>query len=157
MSIYATLWQVRFPRSGDAYEGCEWVDVFAQGVPAHIGTPTPGYGYEAGDPYHAFLPPALCIGVDPSEDGLRAVVFVTADTEKGTSRAGQEYDSPLLLLTGAEYEVIPFQELYDRLCNALRGGAPPLTLQIFVPGSASTLVFDDGSPTVVPGDDEPEE
>ena len=66
MSIYATLWQLRFPRTGDAYERCEWVDVFAQGVPAHIGTPTPGYGYEAGDPYHAFLPPALRIGVDAS-------------------------------------------------------------------------------------------
>ena len=54
MSIYTTLWQVRFPRTGDAYEGCEWVDVFAQGVPAHIGTLTPGYGYEAGDPSSRF-------------------------------------------------------------------------------------------------------
>jgi hypothetical protein len=43
--VAATLWQLRFPRTGDAYEGCEWVDVFAQGVPAHIRTPTPGYGY----------------------------------------------------------------------------------------------------------------
>ena len=42
MSIYTTLWQLRFPRTGDACEGCEWVDVFAQGVPAHIGTPTAG-------------------------------------------------------------------------------------------------------------------
>jgi len=44
MSIYATLWQLQFPRHGDAYVGCEWVDVLAQGVPAHIGAPTPGYG-----------------------------------------------------------------------------------------------------------------
>jgi hypothetical protein len=42
MSVYATSWRLRFPRTGDAYEGCQWVDVFAQGVPAHIGTPTPG-------------------------------------------------------------------------------------------------------------------
>jgi hypothetical protein len=84
MSIYTTLWQLRFPRTGDACEGCEWVDVFAQGVPAHIGTPTPGYGYEAGDPYDAFLPPPLRIGVDGSEDGLRAVVFVAGDAKKGT-------------------------------------------------------------------------
>jgi hypothetical protein len=69
---------------GDAYDGCEWVDVFAQGVPAHIGTPTPGYGYEAGDRYDAFLPPALRIGVDASENDLRAVVFVTGETKKGT-------------------------------------------------------------------------
>lgn len=49
MSIYATLWRLRFPRTGDSYDGCEWLDVLAQGVPAHIGTPTPGYGYEAGE------------------------------------------------------------------------------------------------------------
>ena len=157
MSIYTTLWQLRFPRTGDAREGCEWVNVFAQGVPAHIGTPTPGYGYEACDPYDAFLPPPLRIGVDGSEDGLRAVVFVTADTKKGTSRGAQEYESPLLVLTGAEYEVMRFQDLHDQLCDALRGGRPRLTLQIFVPGSAPTLVFDDGSTTVVSGDDEPEE
>ena len=30
MSIYATLWHLQFPRHGDAYVGCEWVDVFAQ-------------------------------------------------------------------------------------------------------------------------------
>jgi len=41
MSMYTTLWQLRFPRAGDAYEGCEWIDVFAQGVPAHIGTRRP--------------------------------------------------------------------------------------------------------------------
>jgi hypothetical protein len=155
MSIYVTLWRLRFPLRGDAYDGCEWVDVFAQGVPAHIGTPTPGYGYEAGDPYDAFLPPALRIGVDASQDDLRAVVFVAGDTKKGTSRGAQEYESPLLLLTGAEYEVMPFQGLHDRLCNVLRGGGPQLTLQIFVPGSAPTLVFDDGSTTVVTGDEKP--
>jgi hypothetical protein len=152
MSIYTTLWQLRFPRTGDACEGCEWVDVFAQGVPAHIGTPTAGYGYEAGDPYDAFLPRALRIGADGSEDGLRAVVFVTGDTKKGTSRGAQEYESPLLVITGAEYEVMRFQDLHDQLCDALRGGRPRLTLQIFVPSSAPTLVSDDGSTTVVPGD-----
>lgn len=92
LSIYTTLWQLRFLRLGDACEGCEWVDVFAQGVPAHLGTPTPGSGYEAGDPYAAFLPPPLRIGVDGSEDRLRAVVFVTGDTKKGTSRAAQKYE-----------------------------------------------------------------
>jgi hypothetical protein len=45
---------------------------------------------------------------------------------------------------------MPFQDLHDRICNVLRGGGPQLTLQIFVPGSAPTLVFDDGSATVVP-------
>jgi len=156
MSIYATLWQLRFPRTGDDYPGCEWVDVVAQGVPAHIGTPTPGYGYERGDPCEAFLPPALRVGDDESDDGLRAVVFVTSDTKKGTSRAGQEYESPLLVLTGVEYIAMPFQDLHDRLCEALRGSRPRLVSQVFVPGSASTLVFDDGS-TIVTHDEEPEE
>ena len=40
MSIYATLWWLKFPRYGDEYIGCEWIRVSAQGVPAHVGTPT---------------------------------------------------------------------------------------------------------------------
>ena len=109
MSVYATLWHLRFPRHGDAYVGCEWVDVLAQGVAAHIGTPTPGYGYECGDPYEAFLPPALRIESGVSEDDLRAVVFVVSTSKKGTVRSGQEYESPLLVLAGTEYAAMPFQ------------------------------------------------
>jgi hypothetical protein len=155
VSIYATLWELRFPRTGDVYAGCKWVDVIAQGVPAHIGTPTPGYGYEDGDPFDAFLPPACPIGVDASEDDLRAVVFVTGDTTKGTARAGQEYESPLLVLSGSAYATIPFQELHDRLCDALRGGRPRLVMQVFRPGLPPALLFDDGSTATVDGDDEP--
>ena len=50
--------------------------------------------------------------------------------------------------------VMPFQDLYDRLCDGLRGGRPRLMLQTFVPGSAPRLVFDDRSTTVVSGDEE---
>ena len=85
MSIYATLWHLQFPRDGEAFVGCEWVDVLAQGVPAYIGTPTPGYGYESGDPHEAFLPPALRIESGASEDDLRAVVFVLSTSKKGTT------------------------------------------------------------------------
>jgi hypothetical protein len=120
MSIYATLWHLKFPRDEDTDVDSEWVDVLAQGVPAHIGTPTPGYGYESGDPYEAFLPPALRIDDGTSEDALRAVVFVISASKKGTTRSGQEYESPLVVLTGTEYAAIPFQALYDRLCTALR-------------------------------------
>ena len=88
MSIYSTLWRSQFPRHGDAHAGCEWIDVLAQGVPAHVGTPTVGYGYESGDPFRTFLPPALRVGTEASEDDLRAVVFVVADSTKGTSRSG---------------------------------------------------------------------
>jgi hypothetical protein len=144
MSIYATLWHLQFPRHGDSYVGCEWTDVLAQGVPAHIGTPTSGYGYESGDPYQAFLPPALRIESVASEDDLRAVVFVVSTSKKGTTQSGQDYESPLLVLTGAEYAAIPFQVLHDRLCTALRGTKPRLVMEVFGPDS-TTLVFEDGS------------
>jgi hypothetical protein len=107
VSIYATLWHLQFPRHGDTYRGCEWVEVLAQGVPAHIGTPTPGHGYESGDPCESFLPPALRIEGATSEDDLRAVVFVVSTSKKGTSRSGQEYESPLLVLTGPLYSADP--------------------------------------------------
>ena len=145
MSIYATLWHLQFPQHGDASAGCEWVDVLAQGVPAHIGTPTPGYGYESSDPYEAFLPPALRIEGSGSEDDLRAVVFVVSTSKKGTARSGQEYESPLLVLTGAEYAAMPFQVLHDRLCTALRGTRPRLVLEVIGPDSTTALVFEDGS------------
>src|SRR5438876_11915628 len=101
MSIYSTQWRLKFPRYGRDYTGCNWIDVFAQGVPAHIGSPTPGNGYENGDPYSDFLPPP--VEVSPDYDGLllRAVVFVTDETEKGTFRSGQEFVRPLLVLSGA--------------------------------------------------------
>jgi hypothetical protein len=50
MSIYATLWTLKFPKEGDEHLGCEWIEVSAQAVPAHVGSPTPGMGYESGDP-----------------------------------------------------------------------------------------------------------
>ena len=43
MSIYATMWRLKFPSHGDDYTGCGWIEVIAQGVPAHIGAPTPGF------------------------------------------------------------------------------------------------------------------
>jgi hypothetical protein len=145
MSIYATLWHLQFPRHGDAYAGCESVDVFAQGVPAHVGTPTPGYRYESGDPYEAFLPAPLRIEGGASGDGFRAVVFVSSTTKEGTARSGQEYESPLLVLRGAEYAATPFQVLHDRLCGALHRTRPQLVLEVFRPDSTTTLVFEDGS------------
>lgn len=150
MSIYSTLWHLQFPRNGDACAGCEWVEVFAQGVPAHVGTPTPGYGYESSDPYEAFLPPALRMEGGTAENNLRAVVFVVSTARKGTPQAGQEYESPLLVLTGAEYAAMPFQDLHDRLCDALRGTKPRLVLEVFAPDSTTALVFEDGSTAAGP-------
>jgi len=144
MSIYATLWHLKFPRYGDDHIDCEWVDVIAQGVPAHIGSPTPGCGYEAGDPYAEFLPPAVEVPADDDEIALRAVVFVTTGTAKGTARSGQEYVGPLLVLSGAAYATLSFGLLHEQLCAALRGDRPRVAMQILGGDGSVRLVFEDG-------------
>jgi len=147
MSIYATQWILKFPRFGDAHSGCEWVNVLGQGVPAHIGTPTEGHGYEAGDPYAAFLPPAIPV-TDEDDPGLRAMVIVRETTEK----VGQEYIGPLLVLSGSEYATMPFQELHDRICDALRGARPRVIAEAFGVNDGSLLFFEDGSKSPDDGD-----
>lgn len=142
MSIYATLWSLKFPRDGDDYFGCEWTEVIAQGVPAHIGSPTPGCGYEDGDPCAEFLPPALPTDENGEHEFMRAVVIVKEGTPKGTARSGQEYTSPLLLLTGEEYAALSFQALYERICEALRGGRPRLVAQVLTPDGRLKLIHE---------------
>jgi hypothetical protein len=119
VSIYATLWTLQFPREGlDYFHDCEWIEVYAQGVPGHIGSPNEP-GYEDGDPFADFLPEPIDHQGD--EDArLRAVVIVTAGTRKGTPRSGQEFVDPLLVLTGDEYSRMTFAELHRRICEALR-------------------------------------
>jgi hypothetical protein len=118
MSIYATLWWLKFPRYGDDYIGCEWIRVTGQGVPAHVGTPTRGFGYEDGDPYAEFLPPAVEVNAEGDSEFMRAIVIVTEETRKGTARSPQEYANPLLVLSGQEYASISFVELHTRICDA---------------------------------------
>jgi len=145
MSIYATLWRLKFPRDGDAFTGGEWVEVLAQGVPAHIGSTTPGCGYETEDPYAGFLPPAIAV---PAEDEgllLRAVVIVIAGTPKGTERSAQEYTKSLLVLSGEEYSSLSFGELHERICNALRGDRPRLIAESWSPEGDVKILFEDGS------------
>lgn len=144
MSIYATLWHLKFPRYGDAHTGCEWVEVLAQGVPAHIGTPIPGYGYEDGDPYASFLPPPVTIFSEEDENLLRAVVFVVQGKPKGTERSHQEYVAPLLTLTGQEYATMPFAELHKEICDALRGDRPFLMAESWEPDGTVRFSFEDG-------------
>ena len=108
MSIYATLWTLKFPCEGDATFGGDWIAVHAQAVPAHIGTPTPGHGYEGGDPYAEFLPPPVAVNAQGEAPHDRAVVFVTEHSIKGAQRHPQEYAAPLLVLTGSEYARITF-------------------------------------------------
>jgi hypothetical protein len=40
MSIYVTLWKLQFPKDGDFFLWCGWIEVAAQGLPPHVGTPT---------------------------------------------------------------------------------------------------------------------
>jgi hypothetical protein len=144
MSIYATLWWLKFPRYGDDYVGCEWIRVTAQGVPAHVGTPTQGFGYEAGDPYAEFLPPAVEVNAEGDSEFMRAVVFVTEETRKGTARSPQEYANPLLILSGQEYASISFVELHTRICDALRGKGPKVQAQLFTADGDIQLILSDG-------------
>jgi hypothetical protein len=145
MSIYATLWRLKFPRHGDDHSGCDWITVLAQGVPAHVGTSSAGPESEQEDPYSAFLPPAGTAPTDDDDQTMRAVVFVTEGTSKGTARSPQEYATPLLVLSGQRYATIPFEELHQLICDALRGDRPRLVAEVRGQGGGGRLLFEDGS------------
>lgn len=145
MSIYATLWQLKFPKDGQGYLGCEWITVTAQGVPAHIGSPTPGCGYEDGDPFAPFLPPSLLTNSEGEAEYMRAVVFVTERTPKGTDRSPQEYVNPLLVLTGESYATMTFDSLHTRICDALRRDKPQVVATYLTPDGRTRIFFDDGT------------
>ncbi|MDP9190494.1 MAG: hypothetical protein M3P06_02175 [Acidobacteriota bacterium] len=117
------------------------MSVIAQGVPAHIGTPTEGHGYEAGEPYASFLPPAIPVSDDSEDTALRAVVFVRESTEK----VGQEYIGPLLVVSGTEYATMSFDALHERICDALRGRRPRLVAEMIGSDGEAELMFDDGT------------
>ena len=146
MSIYATLWTLRFPKEGDDHLGCEWIEVRAQAVPAHVGSPTAGCGYEDGDPYAAFLPPAVVTDADGNAPYHGAVAIVTEYSIKGTERSGQEYVSPLLLLTGEEYARVAFEKLHERICDALRGNRSPVAIEVLLPDGTHRLIRQRKSP-----------
>lgn len=144
MSIYATLWSLRFPRYGDYYVGCEWIQVTAQGVPSHVGTPTPGFGYEGGDPYADFLPAPVEVNAEGNSEFMRAVVIISEETEKGTARSGQEFVNPLLVLSGRDYARISFVELHERISDALRGKGPQVVAQSWTADGSVQLTLSDG-------------
>ena len=145
MSIYATLWRLKFPRHGDDHNGCDWITVLAQGVPAHVGTSSLGSESEPEAPYSAFLPPASTAPTDDDDQTMRAVVFITEGTSKGTARSPQEYATPLLVLSGQAYATIPFEELHQLICDALRGDRPRLVAEVRGPGGGGRLLFEGGS------------
>jgi len=98
MSIYSTLWEIQVPRHH--YFDEEWVEVYAQAVPPHIGHPSQ---YPEGDPYRDFLPPVV-ENYDPETGNApfdRAVVIVQRGRDK---KDIQRYVDPLIVMTGEEYK-----------------------------------------------------
>ena len=69
-----------------------------------------------------------------------AVVIVTEYSIKGTERSGQEYASPLLLLTGEEYGRMTFQALHERICEALRGNRSPVVMEVLLPDGTHKII-----------------
>jgi hypothetical protein len=60
----------------------------------------------------------------PEADGYshpRAVFFCAPWTTKGDpGKGGQEYSNYLLMLPGADYETMPFREVFRKLAEAIR-------------------------------------
>jgi len=104
------------------------------------GSPSPGAGCKSGDPFGAFLPPPIEVDSDGDAPHMRAVVFITELTQKGTERSAQEYQLPLLVLTGEEYNKITFSDLYERICSALRGNRAPVIAQIIRPDGSNEII-----------------
>jgi len=140
MSIYATLWKLRFPKEGDYHHGCDWIEITAQAVPPHIGSPTPGCGSENGDPFAEFLPPPVKTDKEGFASFYRAVVFVTEHSIKGTNRNPQEYVSPLLVVAGREYAKMTFEGLHALICDALRGNRAPVIAEVFQPDGSHLVL-----------------
>lgn len=90
------------------------------------------------------LPPAVEVAPDDDGTGLRAVVFVTGGTAKGTARSAQEYVNPLLILSGKAYATVSFSELHELLCAALRGKRPRVVLECWSSDGSVRHVFEDG-------------
>jgi hypothetical protein len=143
MSIYATLWSIQIQDPAHSPLDPRWVEVTAQAVPPHIGSPTSGCGYETGDPYGDFLPPPVETDEDGQAKHYRAVVFITNETRKGTARSPQEYVDPLFVLTGVEYAEMPFQVLLERLQEAVRSGPHVIGEYLASDGTTHTFTDDD--------------
>lgn len=120
MSIYATGLCIRIEMNVPWRSGVKIVidkdhdfnpyfaEVCLQSVPGHIGHPDEGYEV---DPYADFLPP-----ISKNVDDDRAEVFVLRGFEK---KDGQQYVSPVLVLSGEEYENISFKELFTKLIQGI--------------------------------------
>ncbi len=112
--------------------------------PHTLCTPTPGFGYEDGDPFAEFLPPPVEVNAEGESNFMRAVVVITEETEKGTAGSHQEYVNPLLVLSGRAYASISFIGLHKRICDALRGKGPRVMAQSLTADGNVQLILSDG-------------
>lgn len=149
MSIYATLWRVYFPRDGWYGAGGrdeDFVEVYCQAVPGHIGHPEHGYP----DDTYDFLPP---VRMDYNEDDgynrHRAVYIFCREChpDRGPSTQPQHHTDYLLMFTGEEYERITWQELWDRIAAELRACSqdPEVWGYFVAPDGTTTPLTDEGA------------
>jgi hypothetical protein len=139
MSIYATLWEIGLPHRYHFDE--QFIKVFAQAVPAHIGHPSM---YPDGDPYADFLPPVVQ-DYDPEtgEAPFHRAVFIIC--EDRSTKDGQRYIDPMLVLTGEEYAKSTFDELIHRIESAM-GWDEDIVGFRFLPGGQKQLIRREDDP-----------
>jgi len=133
MGIYSTLWEIMVPRRH--WFDSEFVKVFAQAVPPHIGHPS---HYPEGDPYADFLPPVVQ-DYDPEsgeERVQRAVVILQEGRDK---KEVQRYIDPLIVMSGEEYLRVGFQELLDRIHKAIGWDEPVIAMAILPTGQTKVI------------------
>jgi hypothetical protein len=92
-----------------------------------------------------FCLPLVHTDRDSESKYMRAVVFVTERTPKGTPRSPQEYVNPLLVLTGEVYAKMTFETPYARICEALRGNKPKVVDTSLLPTGRARILFEDGT------------
>lgn len=122
MSIYATGWTIKVPLPGYSFHAHDrdFVEVFAQFVPAHIGQPSEGYET---DPYADFLPP-IVPNYDPCnyEGSDRAIVVVQRGRhgKGGPGFHPQQYEDPVLVMSCEEYDKMPFAQFLDLILKGVK-------------------------------------
>jgi hypothetical protein len=133
MSIYATLWEIKVPRHHPFDD--EWVKVYAQAVPPHIGHPS---HYPEGDPYSDFLPPVVrdCDADTCDVRFYRAVVIVQEGRER---KDIQRYVDPLLVMSGEEYANTSFHQLLERIHQAM-GWDESVVAMSFTPSGEKKII-----------------
>ena len=48
--------------------------------------------------------------------------------------------SPLVVLTGQEYARMTFDELHERICDALRGNRSPVAMEMLLPDGTHRII-----------------